>query len=93
MTGRTTNLVQGVCGLACSGKKPVENNSQAEVEIDSTTKKETSSTIKKDNNHGSRAAALFNNLEEGGSRDIIDDDHENDKSLNSLQDRVVFLKR
>ncbi|GJV00185.1 putative reverse transcriptase domain-containing protein [Tanacetum coccineum] len=46
-----------------------------------------------DNNHGSRAAALFNNLEEGGSRDIIDDDHENDKSLNSLQDRVVFLKR
>ncbi|GJU34202.1 zinc finger, CCHC-type containing protein [Tanacetum coccineum] len=74
-------------------KKPVENNSQAEVEIDSTTKKETSSTIKKDNNHGSRAAALFNNLEEGGSRDIIDDDHENDKSLNSLQDRVVFLKR
>ncbi|GJT23607.1 hypothetical protein Tco_0893544 [Tanacetum coccineum] len=28
------------------GKKPVENNSQAEVEIDSTTKKETSLTIK-----------------------------------------------
>ncbi|GKC79738.1 ubiquitin carboxyl-terminal hydrolase 14 isoform X2, partial [Tanacetum coccineum] len=46
-----------------------------------------------DNNRGLRAAALFNNLEEGGSRDIIDDDHENDKSLNSLQDRVVFLKR
>ncbi|GKD82005.1 glucose-1-phosphate adenylyltransferase large subunit, chloroplastic/amyloplastic [Tanacetum coccineum] len=46
-----------------------------------------------DNNRGSRAAALFDNLEEGGSRDIVDDDHENDKSLNSLQDQVVFLKR
>ncbi|GKB47284.1 hypothetical protein Tco_0898037, partial [Tanacetum coccineum] len=47
----------------------------------------------RDNNRGSRAAALFNNLEEGGSRDIVDDDHENDESLNSLQDQVVFLKR
>ncbi|GJW26315.1 putative vacuolar protein sorting-associated protein [Tanacetum coccineum] len=28
----------------------------------------------KDNNRGSRAAALFDNLKEGGSRDIIDDD-------------------
>ncbi|GJV93349.1 glucose-1-phosphate adenylyltransferase large subunit 2, chloroplastic/amyloplastic-like protein [Tanacetum coccineum] len=46
-----------------------------------------------DNNRGSRAAALFDNLEEGGSRDIVDDDHENEKSLNSLQDQVVFLKR
>ncbi|GJY51260.1 hypothetical protein Tco_0442107, partial [Tanacetum coccineum] len=39
-----------------------------------------------DNNCGSIAAALFDNLEEGGSRDIVDDDHENDESLNSLQD-------
>ncbi|KAJ9536879.1 hypothetical protein OSB04_029612 [Centaurea solstitialis] len=51
-------------------------------------------------NRASRSA-LFDNLdgiEEGGlrasssySRDI--DEHENEKSLNSLQDRVVFLKR
>ncbi|GJW65605.1 glucose-1-phosphate adenylyltransferase large subunit, chloroplastic/amyloplastic-like protein [Tanacetum coccineum] len=34
----------------------------------------------RDNNRGSRAAALFDNLEEGGSRDIIDDDYENDNS-------------
>ncbi|KAI3695641.1 hypothetical protein L1987_78640 [Smallanthus sonchifolius] len=51
-------------------------------------------------NRSSRSA-LFDNLdgiEEGGlrasssySHDI--DEHENEKSLNSLQDRVVFLKR
>ncbi|XP_076939115.1 bet1-like SNARE 1-2 [Bidens hawaiensis] len=48
-------------------------------------------------NRASRTA-LFDNLEEGGltasssySHDI--DDQQNDKSLNTLQDRVVFLKR
>nr|GEY60327.1 BET1-like SNARE 1-2 [Tanacetum cinerariifolium] len=50
-------------------------------------------SYRRDNNRGSRAAALFDNLEEGGSSRDIDDDDENDKSLNSLQDRVVFLKR
>ncbi|GJT72141.1 bet1-like SNARE 1-2 [Tanacetum coccineum] len=45
-----------------------------------------------DNNRGSRAA-LFDSLEEGASSRDIDDEHENDKSLNTLQDRVVFLKR
>ncbi|GJV32409.1 glucose-1-phosphate adenylyltransferase large subunit, chloroplastic/amyloplastic-like protein [Tanacetum coccineum] len=34
----------------------------------------------RDNNRGSRDAALFDNLEEGGSRDIIGDDYENDNS-------------
>ncbi|PWA58938.1 Target SNARE coiled-coil domain-containing protein [Artemisia annua] len=58
-------------------------------------------SYRRDNNRGGSRAALFDNLdgiEEGGlrasssySRDI--DEHENDKSLNSLQDRVVFLKR
>ncbi|GKC02248.1 bet1-like SNARE 1-2, partial [Tanacetum coccineum] len=47
--------------------------------------------VSMDNNRGSRAA-LFDSLEEGASSRDIDDEHENDKSLNTLQD-VVFLKR
>ncbi|KAI7741033.1 hypothetical protein M8C21_012503, partial [Ambrosia artemisiifolia] len=50
----------------------------------------------RDNNRASRSA-LFDNLEEGGLRasssSSYSDEHENEKSLNSLQDRVVFLKR
>ncbi|KAI7731054.1 hypothetical protein M8C21_032078 [Ambrosia artemisiifolia] len=53
-------------------------------------------SYRRDNNRASRSA-LFDNLEEGGLRasssSSYSDEQENEKSLNSLQDRVVFLKR